>query len=388
MRNIPYGKHHLSEDDIEAVVATLRSGWITEGPKVEEFERDLCRYNGAPFAAACFNGTAALHLGVMALSEGRKGKVLTTPMTFVASSNCALYSGLEVEFVDVDPDTGLMDLDLLESRIENNADAYQGIIPVTYGGHPLDLKRISKIANKYNLWIMEDACHSPGAFLIDDEGEKIVSGSCKYTDAAIFSFHPVKHLTTGEGGAIFCRDEKIYKKFKLLRSHGITKATEDFSNDASGEGWLSEMQCLGYNYRMTDIQAALGCSQLKRAEEGISKRNQISQRYNEAFANLDELKLPFLKGKGLHAYHLYVIQTNRRKELYNFLKENGIYSQVHYLPVYFHPYYRDLGFEKGLCPVAEMFYSGCLSLPMYPTISEESLDHVIKTVKLFFSKKT
>ena len=401
MKSISYGRQHITQEDIDAVTEVLKSDFLTQGPKVSEFENKFAKYVNAKYAVAVSNGTAALHLCNLALGTKKGDKVITSPITFVASANSVLYCGGKVDFVDIDEKTYTIDLDKLENKLEKSKNnEYAGIIPVDLAGYPVDVERLRQIADKYNLWIIEDSCHAPGGFFTDSNGNKQLVGNGNFSDLQIFSFHPVKHIATGEGGMITTNDEKLYKKLLLLRTHGITKKTDSFKNTinlAYGTqlqtpnsklqtfpGWYYEMHELGYNYRLSDIQAALGISQLKRAKEGVEKRNEIAERYNKVFENLKQIKTPFVADNVYHAYHLYIIQTEKRKELYNFLRENNIFTQVHYIPVHLQPYYKKFGWKEGDFPVAESYYEQTLSLPMFPSLTDEEQEYVISKVLEFF----
>lgn len=382
MNAIPYGKQEITQHDIDVVIDALKSDFLTQGPRIAAFEREFAKYIGCNYAVAVSNGTAALHLAALALGVNSSSKVITTPITFAASANCIAYCGGKVEFVDIDPDTFTIDLNKLESLLKSKpAGTYQGIVPVDFAGYPIDLERLRVIANKYNLWILEDACHAPGGSFTDSTGTDQRCGNSNFAEMAIFSFHPVKHIATGEGGMITTNDEQLYKQLLTLRTHGITK-DPDLLTENHG-GWYYEMQSLGYNYRITDFQAALGSSQLKRAPEGIQKRQKLAQRYHEGLKNSPVI-LPAVNDKINHAWHLYVIQTERRLELYNYLHSKNIKVQVHYIPVHTMPYYKGLGWKNGDFPIAEKFYSKCLSLPMYPGLTVEEQDYVIKTINDFF----
>lgn len=400
MGPIPYGKQHITEQDIAAVTETLKADYLTQGPKVTEFENAFADYIGSDYAVAVANGTAALHLAVLALGVEAGQKVITTPITFSASANCVKYAGGEVDFVDIDPDTFLIDLDLVEDKLSNAEEGeYAGIIPVDFTGLAVNTERLRAIADKHDLWILEDACHAPGGSFKNSNGETIYCGDCRYADAAIFSFHPVKHIAAGEGGMITTNNEEVRDKLNVLRTHGITKDQSQFQNSvalAVGRrtqntehktqnypGWYYEMQELGFNYRLTDIQSALGLSQLKRADDGLRKRRRIAQRYDELFNNREGVVTQKV-GKGIrnnhHGYHLFVIKVENRKELYEHLRNNEIYSQIHYIPVHLLPYYKNMGWQKGDFPMAEAYYERCISLPMYPTLSEEQQIFVIEKV--------
>lgn len=377
MKNISYGKQYISEEDINAVVEALKSDFLTQGPKINEFEEAFAKYTGAKYAVAVSNGTAALHLCALALDVNENSNVITTPITFAASANCVRYCDGRVTFADIDPNTALIDINAVKELLETSPKGtYQGIIPVDFMGYPVNLEKLRKLADEYGLWIIEDACHAPGGYFIDSKGEKQYCGNGKFAELAIFSFHPVKHITSGEGGMITTNDEKLYQKLLMLRTHGITKSPDLLIENHGG--WYYEMQMLGYNYRLPDINAALGLSQLKRADEGVARRQEIAKMYDKAF----EGKINIIKPDTAvsHAYHLYIIQVNNRKEVYDKLKDKGIYAQVHYIPVHTLPYYQQLGYKKGSMPYAEGFYERCLSIPMYPTLTDDDVKYVIESV--------
>lgn len=384
MKKIPYGRQHINQEDIDAVVEVLQSDWLTQGPNIKKFEDAFAAYVGARYAIAVSNGTAALHLNAMALGVKPGDKVITTPITFVASANCVRYCGGEVVFADIDPETYLLDTNKVREILESDTKKeIKGIIPVNFAGRVVDMEAFRKLGDEFGCWIIEDACHSPGGYFNNSLGEKVLSGSGRYADLAIFSFHPVKHIATGEGGMITTNDEVLYKKILNLRTHGIQ---QDASLKVEDHGvWYYEMQELGYNYRLTDIQAALGLSQLKRAEEGLEKRKEIAARYYEAFKDFAPIKHQSAVVEG-HAYHLYVIQVEKRKELINYLRSLNIFAQIHYIPAHLMPYYRQLGWKEGDLPMAENYYSSCLSLPVYPTLSKEEQDFVINSIYKFFDE--
>jgi dTDP-4-amino-4,6-dideoxygalactose transaminase len=306
------------------------------------------------------------------------------------------YCGGEVVFSDINPDTYLLDIDKVKILLENAPKGtYKGIIPVDFAGRAVDLEAFRKLADEYNLWIIEDACHAPGGYFDDSKSYIQKCGNGNFADLAIFSFHPVKHIACGEGGMITTNDESLYKKLLSLRTHGITKNESEYSNSvefACGQeseneqypGWYMEMQTLGFNYRITDFQAALGTSQLQRADEGLMKRRSIASIYNEAFNGLSYIKSQSGVVEG-HAYHLYIIEVENRLELYNYLRENKVFAQIHYIPCHLMPYYRQLGWKEGDFPKAESYYKGCISLPMYPTLSFEEQNFVIELINQFFN---
>lgn len=381
-QQIPYGKQHITDDDIKAVTEVLKSDFLTQGPKVAEFEIDFAKYIGAKYAVAVANGTAALHLCAMALNVKPGDNVITTPITFAASANCVRYCGGNVYFADIDKDTFLIDIAKIEELISSKPDGFfKGIIPVDFAGNAVNMEELYKLTKKHNLWIIEDACHAPGGYFIDSIGKKQNCGNSNFADLAIFSFHPVKHIATGEGGMITTNNKEIYEKLLLLRTHGITKNPTLLKENHGG--WYYEMQELGYNYRLSDIQAVLGVSQLKRASQNLERRKEIAKKYDSVFSNLKS-KILNPKYELGHAFHLYVIQTDSRKELYNYLREKGIFTQVHYIPVHLQPYYKSLGFKLGDYPIAENYYEKCLSLPMYHSMSTEELEFVIDTILEFY----
>jgi UDP-4-amino-4,6-dideoxy-N-acetyl-beta-L-altrosamine transaminase len=391
MDPIPYGKQNITDTDVQNVVEVLKSKFLTQGPKIDEFESKFSDYVGCKYSTAVANGTAGLHIAAMALGVKPGTRVITTPITFCASANCILYCGGEIDFADINPETYTIDLNKLEDLLKSKPQGYyQGVVPVDFAGLAVNLEELKTIADKYDLWILEDACHSPAGYFIDSTGEKQFSGNGKFADVSVFSFHPVKHITSGEGGMITANNPDIDKKAKQLRTHGITKIKNDFvCNDMkeNGEfgGWYYEMQGLGYNYRLTDIQAVLGMSQLNHSLEGLKKRKEIAKRYDEAFKPYkDKIKTPYYDDG--HSFHLYIIQIEKRKELYDYLVSNNIYPQVHYVPVHLLPYYRQFGWKKGDFPIAESYYDKCLSIPMYPTLSNEQQDYVIEKIIKFLSK--
>ena len=347
---IPYGRQHITDEDIRAVIDTLKSDYLTQGPKIREFETKFAEYVGAQYAVAVNNATSGLHLAATALNVKPGDKVIVTPMTFAASANCIRYCGGEVVFCDIDKDTYLMDIRKLEAMLKASPrGTYKGIVPVDFAGYPLDLEEFRKLADEYGLWIIEDACHAPGGYFMDSKGKK-------------------QHCGNG------C----------LYRTHGITKDPA-LLHEHHG-GWYYEMQELGYNYRLTDFQAALGISQLERAKAGLERRHEIVRRYNEAFSGIDGIKTPFNAADVYHAYHLYIIQVADRLGLYNYLHENNVYAQVHYVPLHLMPYYQQWGNRKGDLPIVEEYYEHCLSLPMYPTLTDEEQEYVIKKVIEFVAK--
>ena len=381
---ISYGRQHITEEDIQAVVDTLKSDYLTQGPKIAEFEKDFAAYCGCKYASVVSNGTAALHLCAMALEIKPGDKVITTPITFVASANGFRYCGAEIVFCDIHPDTYLMDLDKLEDILKASPKGtYKAVVPVDFAGYPIDVERMRALADEYGFAIVEDACHAPGGSLTDSNGVKHMIGNGHYADLTVFSFHPVKHIATGEGGAITTNNKELFEKVSLYRTHGITRDPALLQENHGG--WYYEMQELGYNYRITEFQAALGISQLKRLNWSIERRNEIAKQYDAAFKNTSIIT-PFRTENITHAFHLYIIKVENRKALYDYLRENKIFSQVLYIPAHTMPYYKQFGWKQGDMPVAEEYYSKCLALPMFPSLTEEEQDWVIEKVKEFVCK--
>ncbi len=391
MINIPYGRQNITDEDIQVVIETLQSDYLTQGPKIHEFEVDFAKYVGAKYAVAVANGTAALHLNALALGVKPGDKVITTPITFAASANCIRYCGGEVVFADIDPETYLLDIKAVRQLLEASPKGtYHGIVPVDFAGRAVDLEAFRKLADEYGLWIIQDSCHSPGGYFMDSSGTKQHCGNGNFADLAIFSFHPVKHIACGEGGMITTNDKELYDKLMMLRTHGITKNESKYTNSITFAGgidtyplWYMEMQDLGYNYRITDFQAALGLSQLQRADEGISKRKKIAKNYEEAFNGKTFIKSQSGVIDG-HAYHLYILEVEDRLGLYNYLRTQNIFAQIHYIPCHLMPYYRQFGWKEGDMPNAETYYKHCISLPMYPTLTDEQQDFVIKSVLNYY----
>lgn len=379
---IPYGRQSINDDDIRAVVETLKSDYLTQGPKLKEFEEKFAQYVGVKYAVAVNNATSALHLATTVLGVQPGDKVIVTPMTFAASANCVRYCGGEVTFCDIDPDTYLMDIKKLRRILETSPKGtYKGVIIVDFAGYPHNLEGFRKLCDEYGLWLIEDACHAPGAWFTDSEGNRQKSGNGRFADISVFSFHPVKHIATGEGGMATTNNPDLYKKLCHFRTHGITK--DPSLLEKNDGGWYYEMQDLGYNFRLTDFQAALGVTQLERAHKGLERRQEIARKYDEAFAGIEAIKTPMRADDVYHAFHLYIIQVPDRKGLYDFLHDNGINAQVHYVPLHLMPYYQQFGNKKGDLPVVEDYYEHCLSLPMYPTLTDEEQDYVISKIKAF-----
>ena len=375
---IPYGRQWVTESDIAAVAEVLRSDYLTQGPRVEEFERAFARYVGADYAVAVCNATAGLHMGAMALGVKPGQRVLVPTITFAASANCVRYCGGEVSFCDIDPRSYTLDIEAVERLLERAPrGTYAGIVPVDFAGYPVDMERMRALADRYGLWVMEDACHAPGGYFTDSKGRVQLCGNGVYADLSVFSFHPVKHIATGEGGMVTTNSGELYELLKQLRSHGMERNRALL--DRYDGGWYHEMHLLGHNYRMTDMQAALGLGQLKRAAEGLARRRRIAERYNEAFAGCEAIVTPHVEPHMRHAYHLYVIQVPRRLELYERLRAARIHTQVHYVPTHTMRYYRQRESQPAL-PVAEEYYTHCLSLPMFPSLTQAEQEYVIAQV--------
>lgn len=373
-RMLPYGQQWLTEEDIEAVVHVLKGDFITQGPSIQEFEQKVAEYVGTAYAVAFTNGTAALHAACFAADIGPGNEVITTPLTFLASSNCVLYQGAQPVFADIDPRTYNIDPEDIRRKITGDTRA---VIAVDFTGQPVEVDKILSITQEHNLVLIEDAAHSLGA---EYDGRKIGA----WADMTMFSFHPVKHVTSGEGGIIVTDSEIYYKKLLQFRNHGMTRDPEELeSNDGP---WYYEMQSLGYNYRMTDLQAALGSSQMNRLDQFVERRNEIVSIYNKQLAQLPELILPYQLPKAKSSWHLYVIRwplekfSLSRKQIFEALREMNIGVNVHYIPVYLQPYYQQLGYEKGLCPIAEQYYENCITLPLFPKMSDQDVYDVCEAV--------
>jgi len=374
MQYIPYGRQSISDDDINEVIKVMRSDWLTQGPKIAEFEEALASYVGVKYAVVYSNGTAALHAAYFSIGIGTGDTVISSPITFAATTNAALYCGASVKFCDIEQETANIDTNQLNEML---GPSVKLIAPVDFAGQPVDIDNIVLACKEYGVSIVQDSCHSLGA---EYKGKKIGG----FADATVFSFHPVKNITTGEGGAVVTNSKELYKRLRMFREHGITKVPEQLYS-CPGE-WHYEMQQMGYNYRLTDIQCALGLSQMKKLDKFIARRRKLMAWYREAFANFDAIQLLAEKADRKSAWHLCVALLHsdiavHRKEIFSKLRRCGIGVQVHYIPVYYHPYYQKLGFKKGLCPKAEKYFDRCLSLPLYPAMTEEQFEKTIMTVK-------
>lgn len=368
---IPYGKQTIEQDDIQAVVDVLKSDFLTTGPKIAEFEQTVADYVGAKYAVAISNGTSALHAACFAAGIEPGDEVITTPLTFAASANCVLYCGGTPVFADVDPKTYNIDPEDIQRKI---TDRTKAIIAVHLAGQPCDMDAIHSIAREHGLIVIEDGAHALGSVY---KGKKVGSMS----DMTTFSFHPVKPITTGEGGMIVTDNEDFYKKMILFRSHGITR--DDSMMTRNDGPWFYQQFNLGYNYRITDIQCALGCSQMKKLDRFLARRKEIVARYNEAFADCDNIITPYQLSDTESGWHLYIVQVKKcdRRQVFENMRENGIGVNVHYIPVYMHPYYQEHGYENVHCANAEEIYSHIISLPLYPGLTSEQQDYVIDTLK-------
>jgi UDP-4-keto-6-deoxy-N-acetylglucosamine 4-aminotransferase len=377
---IPYAHQSINEADAGAVLKVLKCDHITQGAVIVNFEKALSLYCGARHAVVFSSGTAALHASYYASGLGQHDNFITSPNTFAATANAGLLLGSRPIFADIESKTGNIDVTKVEANINKNTKL---LVPVHYAGHPVDLKEIFTLSKKYGLKVIEDACHALGSKY---EGENI--GNCRYSDMTVFSFHPAKAITTGEGGAVLTNDALLRNKLLLFRNHGIAKT--EFINKPHGE-WYYEMQLLGYNYRLTDIQASLGLSQLKRLKKFVLARRRIAGSYNLAFCDNSFFDTPVENDYAYSAYHLYVIRLKDRYigkkcRIFSDLRKNGLGVQVHYIPVHMHPYYRKLGYKEAICPIAENFYKGAISIPMYASLKDDEVRFVIRTIKSVMKK--
>jgi UDP-4-amino-4,6-dideoxy-N-acetyl-beta-L-altrosamine transaminase len=378
---IPYGKQDITQQDIDSVVDVLKSDFLTQGPQVPAFEKSLMRLTGAEHAVCVNSATSALHIACLALGVGPGDIVWTSPITFVASANCALYCGAKIDFVDIDRDSNNISIGALEEKLKKakqDDKLPSVIIPVHMGGFSCDMQSIYKLSIEYGFKIIEDASHAIGG-----RYQGVMVGSCEFSDIAVFSFHPVKIITTAEGGAALTNNKQLAEKLTLLRSHGITRDPNQMIDESEGN-WYYQQVALGFNYRMTDLQAALGSSQITRVELFIQKRNELAKRYHAAFAGLP-LEVPIDDSAVLSSYHLYIIKLSDksvvdRYHLYNYLRDKDIGVNVHYIPVHLQPYYKDLGFSTGDFPEAERYYEKAISLPLFPQLTYTDQDYVISKV--------
>jgi len=379
---IPYSCQSINRDDVDAVVQVLQSDWLTQGPTVERFEEDVAKRCGSPYAIATCNATAALHIACLSLGLGEGDTLWTSPITYVASANCALYCGAAVDFVDIDPDTFNICPDALEEKLQTARKGNclpKAIVAVDMAGNPCDLERLGSLCRQYGIYLVEDASHAIGASY---RGDPI--GSCHHADIVIFSFHPVKIITTGEGGMALTADKELARRMRLFRSHGITRDPAELSQNAS-QAWYFEQQELGFNYRLTDIQAALGISQLGRIESFIEARNRLAAEYTQAFQDAP-LRLQQVAEGSHSAYHLYIVRLDSertavdRTAAFQALREREIGVNVHYIPVHTHPYYQRLGFRAEDFPNSMAYYRECLSLPIFPHMTQTQQTQVTEAL--------
>ncbi len=384
---IPYGRQTISEKDIEAVIEVLRSDWITQGPVVPRFEKAVAEYCGAKFAYSVNSATSALHIACLALGVGPGDRVWTSPNTFAASSNCALHCGASVDFVDIDPVSYNMSVGELSRKLDEaeiSDSLPKVVIPVHFSGQSCEMEKIADLSRRYGFRILEDASHAIGGRY---KNEQI--GNCKFSDIAVFSFHPVKIITTGEGGMALTNDPQLGHAMDLFRNHGITRKIDEMHPRPPAETWGYQQLLLGHNYRMTDLQAALGLSQLKRVDEFVSKRRRIAARYDGSLGKT-QLVIPWQHPDAYSSYHLYPVRLKQSRvdksqtQLLATLRDSGVGANLHYIPVYLHPYYQSLGFDRGHCPVAEDYFRQVISLPMFPSLSSEDQYRVIEVVRGFF----
>jgi len=383
MQTIPYGRQNINKSDIEAVVEILKSDFLTQGPAVPAFENAVASYCGAKHAIAANSATSALHIACLALDVTKGDIVWTTPITFVASANCALYCGAKIDFVDIDPDTYNLSVERLAEKLEQaekKGILPQVVIPVHLCGQPCDMVGIYALSQQYGFKIIEDASHAIGGLY---NGRPI--GNCCYSDITVFSFHPVKIITTGEGGLALTNSSKIAKRMQLLRSHGITRDVEQMTNTPDGP-WYYQQIDLGFNYRMTDLQAALGLSQMQRLDSFVKQRHTVAKRYNQLLADFPVVT-PKQKSFSYSGFHLYVIRlkldhiSKTRRQVFEALRASGVGVNVHYIPAYLQPYYSFMGFKAGHCPEAEQYYTEAISLPMFPTLTETQQDTVVSALE-------
>lgn len=385
---IPYGRQHLDEDDVKAVVETLTSNWLTQGPAIPKFETALADYCGANFGIAVNSATSALHIACLALGVSEGDRVWTSPNSFVASSNCALYCGAKVDFVDIDLHTGNMCVDALRNKLalaESTNALPKVVIPVHFAGQPCDMKEIRALSKEYGFFVIEDASHAVGA----KYQEKFV-GSCEFSDICVFSFHPVKIITTMEGGMALTNNSEWAEKLRMLRSHGITNDPEKMTEDSHGP-WYYQQIALGFNYRMTDVEAALGLSQLEKLPSFLEKRNALAAHYDALLSSQKRIIPLQTHGDVISSYHLYVVkiaELNRatHAHLVALLRAQGIYAHVHYIPIHLQPFYKDLGFKEGDFPNAECYYQQALTLPLFPDLSMGDVNNIVLKLKMCISQ--
>jgi len=379
---IPYGRQHLDEDDVKAVVETLTSNWLTQGPAIPKFETALADYCGANFGIAVNSATSALHIACLALDVGKDDIVWTSPNSFVASANCGLYCGASVDFVDIELQTGNMCVEALKEKLvaaESSGNLPKVVIPVHFAGQPCDMARIRALSKRYNFYVLEDASHAVGA-----KYQNSFIGSCEYSDICVFSFHPVKIITTMEGGMALTNDPSLADKMRMLRSHGITNDPARMTEESHGP-WYYEQVALGFNYRMTDVEAALGLSQLNKLEDFLEKRNILARHYDSLFRLYSNIFPLTQSNDNYSSYHLYVVKvdsldSDKHAKLISELRERGIFAHVHYIPIHLQPHYKSLGFKKGDFPNAEHYYQQAVTLPLFPDLTLGEVEQVVDTL--------
>lgn len=377
---IYYGHQHITEKDIQAVERVLHSDWLTQGPAIEAFEKKVANYCGAKYAVAVTNATSALHIACKAAGLGEGDVLWTSPITFTASANCGRYCGADVDFVDIDDKTYNMSVAELRHKLEAAVKKPKVVIPVHLAGQSCDMEAIKALADEYGFKIIEDASHATGA---DYKNTKV--GSCRYSDMTVFSLHPVKIVTTGEGGIVLTNNKELYEKLKLYRSHGITRDSDLMTQETDGPWYYQQIE-LGFNYRMTDMQAALGCSQMDSLDEFVARRRYLVKRYNEKLKNLP-LRTPYQDEATNPSWHIYIIRVDftkvklSKKEIFACMRDRGIVLNLHYIPVHTQPYYQKLGFQKGDFPVSEKYYEEAITLPLYYDLTDEQQDEVIEALK-------
>lgn len=387
---IPYGRQDISQADIDFVIEVLKSDFLTQGPLVGRFEEAVASYCGTPFSVAMNSATSALHVGCLALDLGPGDILWTSPTTFVASANCALYCGADVDFVDIDPKTSNMSVERLAEKLaaaEKLGKLPKVVVPVHLCGQPCNMPAIKSLSDRYGFRIIEDASHAVGArYRANDDAPFLPIGDCRFSDITVFSFHPVKIVTTGEGGMAMTKDPVLAERMQRFRSHGITSNRSQMTAVPEDEIWNYQQILLGYNYRLTDIQAALGISQMSRIDDFIRRRHDIADRYDRELTSLPIIT-PWQQADIYSSYHLYVIRVSAAKggktqrQAYDELQANGVNVNLHYIPVYRQPYYAAMGFVRGYCPEAEAYFTEALSIPMYPTLTDDEQGHVISVLQ-------
>lgn len=376
-----YGKQTIDENDINAVVEVLKSDFLTQGPAIEKFEKYVADYCGAEYAVAVTNATSALHIACLAAGLGKGDTLWTSPITFTASANCGRYCGANVDFVDIDNNTYNMSVEELEAKLTKAEVLPKVLVPVHLAGQSCDMEKIHTLAKKFNITVIEDASHAIGA---DYKDTKV--GSCKYSDMTVFSFHPVKIVTTGEGGMVLTNSKDLYDKLVLYRSHGITRVPELMTKEADGP-WYYQQIDLGFNYRMTDMQAALGYSQMHKVDEFVARRRGLAARYNELLKDLDMLKLPHQDESTASSWHLYIVRVDfskiskTKKQIFAEMKDKGVCLNLHYIPVHTQPYYEKLGFKQGDFPSSEKYYEEAFTLPLYYSLTNEQQEYIVEVLK-------